>query len=223
MQVSTMSLYALVLKMQAPTSSSRLWREASPEGPPKVAQALVSHSSSTIGSLPVMYGHLFLAQLGACRDVSGACMASLLLPNTIAASSFFYPCTNPLIYTYTDDLRALYNMAPQEVYEHLPELTSVCSPLSDCLQCWRQLLNAHPDRAFGEYVLEGIEKGFRHWLWLLKATEVGRPKHALSPCSPLHDRGVSQSGSCRREDVWSFPSLADIKAGMGAIPEQKCK
>jgi hypothetical protein len=60
---------------------------------------------------------------------------------------------------YTADLQQLGLMlAPHPV---AMELGSVTSPLTNQLQQWIALLSSHPDRAFTEYILSGLQSGFR--------------------------------------------------------------
>ena len=58
------------------------------------------------------------------------------------------------------DLLALDAARPPEVGVVHPELLQISSPLTDWLQQWHVALAQHPDWAFAQYVLTGIEHGF---------------------------------------------------------------
>ena len=61
-------------------------------------------------------------------------------------------------YTYTLDLMEL-NTASNCAGKGDPRLARVSTPLS--LQAWRQKLSKHPDVDYAQYILNGIEHGFR--------------------------------------------------------------
>ena len=64
-------------------------------------------------------------------------------------------------YCYTGDLCQLDGRRPREAPFSLPCLQSVSSPLRDCLPALRKNLSDHPDSCFVNYLLCGIQHGFR--------------------------------------------------------------
>ena len=64
-------------------------------------------------------------------------------------------------YLYMRDLRALAGARPPEVGVSRRDLAQICSPLTDHLPSWRRALKTQPDAGFADYVLTGIENGFR--------------------------------------------------------------
>ena len=79
------------------------------------------------------------------------------------AASFLSPLVHSITggYCYTGDLCQLDGRRPREVPFSLPGFQSVSSPLRDCLPAWRENLRGHPDPCFVNYLLCGIEHGFR--------------------------------------------------------------
>ena len=61
-------------------------------------------------------------------------------------------------YIYTHDLPQLEGIRSSATNMD-PELSKVHTPLS--LEAWRRCLQVHPDKDFADYILRGIERGFR--------------------------------------------------------------
>lgn len=75
-----------------------------------------------------------------------------------------YSCVFLGAYEWMPDLRRLRTASLSGVggLAAIPEAArEVRSPLRGKLHVWRETLLKHPDRKLAEYVLEGIEKGFR--------------------------------------------------------------
>ena len=70
-------------------------------------------------------------------------------------------CTGP--YRYTNHLQQLDACRPKTArsHERVPQLGSINSPLSARLLEWQSRLQCHPDQSFANYILQGIEQGFR--------------------------------------------------------------
>ena len=64
-------------------------------------------------------------------------------------------------YRYTAKLLQLDRCRPSTARPVLAAMAGVKSPLSLSLRAWRERLRSHPDREFAEYVLSGLEHGFR--------------------------------------------------------------
>ena len=64
-------------------------------------------------------------------------------------------------YRYRDDLLALQACKPEIPKTVPPSLSVIQSPLSERLEEWRKALQGHPDKLFYQYILVGIERGFR--------------------------------------------------------------
>ena len=64
-------------------------------------------------------------------------------------------------YRYRDDLLALQACKPEIPKPVPPSLSVIQSPLSERLEEWRKALQGHPDKLFYQYILVGLEKGFR--------------------------------------------------------------
>jgi len=62
-------------------------------------------------------------------------------------------------YFYMKDLLDLDAHRPKSDVSHLIKSKEVCSPLS--LSAWAEELLSHPDRRFAEFILQGIQNGFR--------------------------------------------------------------
>lgn len=50
---------------------------------------------------------------------------------------------------------------PQSAVKTPPPLGPISSPLSTHIRAWERRLRSHPDREFAEYILQGLEHGFR--------------------------------------------------------------
>ena len=68
---------------------------------------------------------------------------------------------NPGRYKYTADLLRLDQLRPQSKRPTSFQLHPISSPLTARLTTWRSRLAAHPDREFANYIIEGLEGGFR--------------------------------------------------------------
>ena len=64
-------------------------------------------------------------------------------------------------YKYTPDLLQLDKLRPDTLSPTPSQLHPSVSPLTARLEAWRSRLAAHPDREFAEYILEGLQLGFR--------------------------------------------------------------
>ena len=64
-------------------------------------------------------------------------------------------------YRYRDNLLALQACKPEIPKPVPPSLSVIQSPLSERLEEWRKALQTHPDMLFYQYILVGLEKGFR--------------------------------------------------------------
>lgn len=62
-------------------------------------------------------------------------------------------------YVYSKQLRALELGALTEVITLPPEACRICTPLR--LGAWQEMMREHPDKWFADYILRGIEQGFR--------------------------------------------------------------
>ena len=70
-------------------------------------------------------------------------------------------CSPTGAYAYTGDLVALNGEGPDDPSPSDPALQLISSPLTSRLQQWRERLSPHPDQVFVNYVLGGLEHGFR--------------------------------------------------------------
>ena len=62
-------------------------------------------------------------------------------------------------YMYMEDLLELNRRVPSDVMT-LPEgVNTIATPL--CWEAWARELQSHPDREFAEYIVGGIQHGFR--------------------------------------------------------------
>lgn len=64
-------------------------------------------------------------------------------------------------YQYTEDLYRLESARPSETPQIKSYLQAVSSPLRDHLPAWSCYLADHPDSRFRDYMLNGIQYGFR--------------------------------------------------------------
>ena len=75
-------------------------------------------------------------------------------------------------YRYTEDLLALSACVPRDPTSLPPQLQGVQTPLRAAQ--WRAMLENHPDRRFAQYLLEGIENGFK--------IGFDYAQHSVTPC-----------------------------------------
>ena len=75
-------------------------------------------------------------------------------------------------YLYMKDLLDLDSHRPLKDVSHLVMSPEVCSPL--VASAWEEELSSHPDKCFVEFILQGIQRGFRIGFdrrkWLVPAT-----------------------------------------------------
>ena len=64
-------------------------------------------------------------------------------------------------YRYIAQLLALDNKRPSAAWSVPASIAGVSSPLSLNLREWQKRLLLHPDQEFAEYILGGLERGFR--------------------------------------------------------------
>ena len=73
--------------------------------------------------------------------------------------SFIPPTGWRLLYDYTVDLMCLDYCRPISPPYPLREIEAVTTPL--CVSAWQQALEPHPDRAYSQYIINGLRYGFR--------------------------------------------------------------
>ena len=110
-------------------------------------------------------------------------------PFATASSSSTADCLQ-CPYPYSPQLLAMSALTPLEPPRLPKELWTITSPLQ--LKSWQTLLKSHPDTQFAEYILSGIQSGFRVGFSYDRCNLKARKRNMLSVfvfCSVLYVYG----------------------------------
>ena len=105
----------------------------------------------------------------------------------------FHPPGWELMYPYTSDLLCLDACRPP-ASSLPPALTAVSTPL--VIPAWELALQAHPDRAFAQYIIDGLRHGFR--IGFNRGggePSISAGQHEVSPAAPGSYLTVPEQGT----------------------------